>query len=105
MKIGTRNGKRKKKGDSQLAGPGGDFGPASAGAGRRPSRPTKEQNSAGGRHGCGPTCQREEGVTTWSGQRKGGANRSGSTAGEVRGGSPPGARFCDGGVMARHGRG
>jgi hypothetical protein len=35
----------------------------------------------------------------------GGANRSGSTAGEVRGGSPPGARFCDGGEVARHGRG
>jgi hypothetical protein len=35
----------------------------------------------------------------------GGANRSGLTAGEVRGGSPPGPRFCDGGVVARHGRG
>jgi hypothetical protein len=31
MKIGKRNGKRKKKRDSQLAGPGGDFGPAERG--------------------------------------------------------------------------
>jgi hypothetical protein len=34
-----------------------------------------------------------------------GVNRSGFTTGEVRGGSPPGARFCDGGVAARHERG
>jgi hypothetical protein len=31
-----------------------------------------------------------------------GVNRSGSTAGEVRGGCPSGARFCDGGVVAWH---
>jgi hypothetical protein len=59
MKIGKRNGKRKKKRNSQVAGPGGDFGPASAG--RRPSRPTEERSGAGGRRGCGPTRQREEG--------------------------------------------
>jgi hypothetical protein len=35
----------------------------------------------------------------------GGANRSDPTAGEVRGGSPPGSRFRDDGVVARHGRG
>jgi hypothetical protein len=34
-----------------------------------------------------------------------GVNRSGSTVGEVRGGSPPRAQFCDGGVAARPGRG
>jgi hypothetical protein len=34
-----------------------------------------------------------------------GVNRSGLTAGEVRDGSPSGARFCDGGVATRHGRG
>jgi hypothetical protein len=55
------NGKRKKKRDSQLAGPEGNFGPASAGAGRRPSRPTEERRGAGGRRGRGPTRQREEG--------------------------------------------
>jgi hypothetical protein len=32
-------------------------------------------------------------------------NRLGSTAGEVCGGSLPGARFCDGGGVARPGRG
>jgi hypothetical protein len=83
---------------------GEDFGPASAGAGRRPSRPTEKQSDAGGHRGCGPMRQREEGVTTWS-ERRRGANRSGSTTGEVCGGSPPGARFCDRGVVARHGRG
>jgi hypothetical protein len=31
MKMGKRNGKRKKKRNSQLAGPGGNFGPAERG--------------------------------------------------------------------------
>jgi hypothetical protein len=58
--------KRKKKRNSQLAGPGGgEFRLASAGArastGRQPSRPTEEQRGAGGRRGHGPTRQREEG--------------------------------------------
>jgi hypothetical protein len=34
-----------------------------------------------------------------------GGDRSGSTIGEVRGSSLMGARFCDKGVVARHGRG
>jgi hypothetical protein len=73
MKLGKRNGKRKKKGNSQLAGPRGeDFGPASAGTGRRPSRPTEKQSDAGRRRGCGPMRQREEGVTAWSERRRGG---------------------------------
>jgi hypothetical protein len=40
------------------------------------------------------------------GARAGGARTGWSpTAGEVRGGSPPRSRFCDYGVVARHGRG
>jgi hypothetical protein len=37
----------------------------------------------------------------------GGGGRTGRspTAGEVRGSSPPGSRFYDDGVVARHGRG
>jgi hypothetical protein len=103
VKMGKRIGKRKKKKNSQLAGRG-DFGPVSAGVGRRPSRPTEERRGMGGRHGRGPMRQREEGVTAWSGRWRGG-EPVGSTAGEVRGGSPLGARFCDEGVVARHGRG
>jgi hypothetical protein len=64
MKIGKRNGKRKKKRNSQLAGSGGisaQRARARAGVGRRPSRPTEERSGAGERRGCGPTRQREEG--------------------------------------------
>jgi hypothetical protein len=35
----------------------------------------------------------------------GGQTGRSSTAGEVCGGSPLGSRFCDDGVVARHGRG
>jgi hypothetical protein len=59
MKMGKGNGKRKKKRNSQLAGPGGEFWPASASAseGRRPSRPTEERSGTGGCCGHGPTRQ------------------------------------------------
>jgi hypothetical protein len=87
--------KKEKEKEFSTSWAGGDF---------RPSRPTEEWSGAGGRRGCRPTRQREEGVTAWS-ERRGGANRSSSTAGEVRGGSPPGAWFCDGGVVVRHGQG
>jgi hypothetical protein len=85
---------------------GGDFGPASARprgqaahSARQRGKPFRD--GAGTAPWRGPTCQREGRRTTLGG----GVNRSGSTAGEVHGGSPPGARFCDGGVAARHGRG
>jgi hypothetical protein len=102
---GKRKWKKKKEKGFSASWAGGNFGPASAGAGRRPSRPTVERRGVGGRHGRGPTRQREEGGNDVERAKEGGPNRSGSTAGEVRGGSPPGARFCDGGVVARHGRG
>jgi hypothetical protein len=51
MKMGKRNGKRKRKRDFQLAGPGGDFGPPGAsvraGACLRPSWPSREGATAG----------------------------------------------------------
>jgi hypothetical protein len=55
--------------------------------------------------GASPRVSERRGVTAWSGRQGGRSNRSGSTAGEVRGGSPLGARFCDGGVVAGHERG
>jgi hypothetical protein len=60
MKIGKKKWKNEKEKEfsASWAG-GGEFGPA--GAGRRPSRPTEERSGAGGRRGCGPTRQREEG--------------------------------------------
>jgi hypothetical protein len=85
------NGKRKKKRDFLLAGPGGVFGPAererARGRGRRPSRPTKKGA-----------------LTAQSGRWRGG-EPVGSTAGDARGGSPPGSRFRIGEVVARHGWG
>jgi hypothetical protein len=51
----------------------------------------------------GPTRQREEeGLTARSVRRRGG-EPVGSTAGDAHDGSPPGSRFRDGEVVARHG--
>jgi hypothetical protein len=76
MKIGKRNGKRKRKRDSQLAGPGGAGGPPARGMVR------------GRRRGHGPTCQ-----------RKGGANRQGFDRGETP------RRFSAGAPVLRRGSG
>jgi hypothetical protein len=66
MKIGKRNGKRKKKRVFPSSWAKGDFGPAERGracvrAGRWPSQPTEGRNGAGERRGHGPTCHSEEG--------------------------------------------
>jgi hypothetical protein len=46
------------------------------------------------------------GLTARSGRRRGGGGEPvGSTAGDVRGGSPPGSQFREGEVVARHGWG
>jgi hypothetical protein len=46
----------------------------------------------------------EGGLTAWNSD--GGREPAGVRPPvKSRGGSPPGARFCDGGVVARHGRG
>jgi hypothetical protein len=105
---GKKKWEKKKKRKFLLVGPGGGvFGPAerecARGRGIRPSRPTKERRGAGRRHGRGPTRQREEGLTAWSGRRRGGGEPVGSTAGDARDGSPPGSQFRDGEVVARHG--
>jgi hypothetical protein len=56
-------GKGKRKRNSQLAGPGGNFGPAERGRarGRRPSWPAEERRWRSGRRGRRPTRQQEEG--------------------------------------------
>jgi hypothetical protein len=68
-------GKEKRKGISCSLGQRVFLAQPSAsarGRGRRPSRPTKEQRSSGGRRGRGPTRQREErGLTARSGRRRG----------------------------------
>jgi anti-sigma factor RsiW len=104
----NRKKKWKKKRNSELTGLG-DFGPASAGeraaawAGG-PLGPPAGQTMRGW---CGDGAVARAHVPEGGdadGVRRG-LNRSGLTAGEVRGGSPSGARFCDGGVATRHGRG
>jgi hypothetical protein len=79
--MGKRNGKRKKKRNSQLAGPGGEFRPSERG---RPSRPTEERSGTGGRHGRGPTCQREEGGNGVERATDGGGGRTGRARPPVR---------------------
>jgi hypothetical protein len=101
-KNGKRKRKKKKKrGFPQLAGPGGISAQPDASArgrvGRRPTWPASGERRE-------PMCQREGRLTVLGGGDRG-ANRSGSTAGEVRGGSLLGSQFCDDGVVARHGRG
>jgi hypothetical protein len=89
MKIGKRNGKRKKKRDFLLAGPGGIFGTAKRGrarAGRRPSRPTSRERRRDGAVGVGPRARGRGRLTTSGGQTGEGANRPRSekpTANEV----------------------
>jgi hypothetical protein len=97
--------KGKKKRNSKLTRPGG-FWPserrrARGRVGRRPTRPAKRGNGAG-------TAPWARAHVLEGGEADGvrrGVNRLGSTVGEVRDGSPPGSRFCNGGVAARHGRG
>jgi hypothetical protein len=52
--------------------------------------------------GMGPRA-RGGGLTAWSGD--GGEPAGARPPVKPRGGSPPQFRFCDGGVVARHGRG
>jgi hypothetical protein len=64
MKMGKRNGKRKKKKEFSAIWAGGISAQPSAGTRarvRRPSRPAEERRQCGGCRGRGPTRQREEG--------------------------------------------
>ena len=112
IKIGKEKEKEKEKGFPHLAGPEG-IRPsrARARAGARAGGPLgllAGGTTRGRRRGRGPTCQREgeaDGTGGDGGSRRGGQTGRSSTAGEARDGSPPGSRFCDDGVVARHGRG
>jgi hypothetical protein len=112
MKIGKRNGKRKKKRNFPANSVGGDFVLARARArprGRRPSLARQRGTARGRRRGCGPMCQREgeaDGVG-WSdgggGEPAGvGKNR---TPTRFHGGSPSWFRFQVAGEVAKHGWG
>jgi hypothetical protein len=104
MKIGKRNGKRKKKRDFPAnwagGGGGGKFSPAGARARPRDRRPSLARQWGQRR----PTRQREEGVTASGGGGeavRGDENRSPV---KFRDGSSPVVRFCIDGMVARHER-
>jgi hypothetical protein len=86
--MGKGNGKRKRERVSQLAGPGGVFGPAErerarGRVGRRPTRPTSGGDDVGTAPWRGPTYQGEGGrLTARNGDREGKVGR-GSTADEI----------------------
>jgi hypothetical protein len=94
--------KKEKEKEFQANWVGGDFGPASARPRGQAAHSARQRRNGAGMAPWARAHVPEGGEA--DGVRRG-VNRSGSTAGEVRGGSPPGSRFCDGGVVARHGRG
>jgi hypothetical protein len=96
-------GKGERERVSQLAGPGGVFGPAErerarGRVGRRPTRPASGGDGVGTVSWCGPTCQRKGGLTARNGDGGEGAGR-GSTASEIP------RRFSAGGPVLRRGSG
>jgi hypothetical protein len=100
--------KEKEKRFPQLAGPGGNSAQPSAVArgrvGRRPTWPASGgQRREDGAMGVGPRARGGR-LTALGGVTRGRTDRS-PTTGEVCSGSLPGSRFCDGGVVARHGQG
>jgi hypothetical protein len=102
MKIGKRNGKREKKRNSKLTGPGGILTQRARASARPRGQAARQRRNGAGMAPWARAHVPEGGEA--DGVRRG-VNRSGSTAGEVCGGSLPGSRFCDGGVVAKHGRG
>jgi hypothetical protein len=106
--MGKRNGKRKREGILQPTGPGGIIGPTGASAsGRARFRPTWPSR-AGRRWGNDAATRArtpERGGGDGVNGTEGGARaRPGPVGGELRGGSPPSVRFCDGEAVAEHGR-
>jgi hypothetical protein len=113
MKIGKGNGKRKKKKGFSASWAGGEFlaqpsasARAAAWAGGPLGLPAGE--TTWGRRGDGAVAwahmPEEGGLTARHGD--GGRESAGVRLPvKSRDGSPPGIRFCDGGVVARHGRG
>jgi hypothetical protein len=106
MKMGKRNGKRKRKRNFQLAGPGGisaHQARARARACLRPSWPSCAGRRRGTAPWRGPARQREGGADGVNDTEEGGLDR-GPAGGESRGGSPPWVRFFGGEAVAKHGR-
>jgi hypothetical protein len=103
--MGKRNGKRKKKREFLLAGPGGDFGPPGRERGRRPTRPISGGDGGERHHGAGPHVSERRGVNGAERATEGGRSTEARPPVKSCGGSPPWVRFCGGGAMARHGRG
>jgi hypothetical protein len=77
------NGKKKKRREFLLAGPGGDFGPPGRERGRRPSRPISEGDGGGRRHGAGPHVSEGRGFNGAERRRRGRKVDRSSTAGEI----------------------
>ena len=111
MKIGKRNGKRKKKRNFPANWAGGDFGPAGAWAhartGRRPSL-ARQRGMAWGRHRGRGTHARGRGRLKVSGSWTGeGGNPAGVRKNRpltrFRGGSPPWSRFWVIREVVKHG--
>jgi hypothetical protein len=106
MKMGKRNGEKKKKREFLLAGPRGDFGPPGRERGRRPTRPIREGDGGGRCCGASPHVSEGREVNGAKQQRRGGERSTGARPPvKSRGGSPPWVWFYGGGAMARHGRG
>jgi hypothetical protein len=72
MKIGKRNGKRKKKGNSQLARSGGILAKRARARAGGPAGPRRSGAARANVVGAGPHVSERRGVTAWSGRRRGG---------------------------------
>jgi hypothetical protein len=101
--MGKRNGKRKRKRNFQLAGPGGiSAHPGASARARRacgPAGPAVRGDDGGRHRGAGPHAREREGLTALTATEGGGFDR-----GPSGGGSPPWVRFFGGEAVAKHGR-
>jgi hypothetical protein len=98
------NGKKKRRRNFQLAGPGGGFRPTRALARLRPSWPSCAGATAGnGAVARARMPERGRGLTALTATEGGGFDRN-LAGSESRGGSPPLVRFFGGEVVAKHGR-
>jgi hypothetical protein len=109
VKMGKRNGKRKREKVSQLAEPG-CFWPSRARArARSHGQAAHSAHQWGRRRGDDAVARAhmpEEGGADGAKQRRGREESAGVRPPlKPRGGSPPWVRFCDGEVVARHGQG
>jgi hypothetical protein len=109
MKMGKRNGKRKRKRNFQLAGPGGGgeisaHPGASAGALAAQLAQLRGSDDGERHRGAGPHAREREGADGVDGNGgRGGFDRS-PAGGKSRSGSLPLVRFFGGEAVARHER-